>query len=313
MKIIEDLQIEVPDTNAHHWDIKSYSQDSSEEVLFYGYNASSNSNLLNNYSSFKRRMYFNNWAPCEYAQPKVDDTSFFNEIYSICPYTSNWLNEEERSQRWRSIFYPYNKSIIPKKYDKEYDVIYHGGIHGQEHVDCLNVMKSFNYRYCTMTSYINASTHAMIPFATNLNLNFQEKINLVAKSKISICYNIIHVFNDHVPNIQSHDNWESNKAFSEVGKRNIAPQFKTRIHEAAISRTLNLVMRDDWNIIEEYYEPYKDFVYFNDPTDLRYKIEDILNNWGDYQKMIENAFEKSKKYTIENFVNKIKNYEMQRM
>ena len=100
MRIVEDLKIEVPDTNAHHWNLKSYSSESSEEVLFYGYNASSNSSLLNNYSSFKRRMYFNNWAPCEYAQPKVDDTSFFNEIYSICPYTSKWLNKEEEGERW---------------------------------------------------------------------------------------------------------------------------------------------------------------------------------------------------------------------
>lgn len=310
MKIIEDLSIEVPDTNAHHWSLKDYSRDSNENVLFYGGGSPKNKGVLAEHETFKRRMFFNNWAPCEFAQPIVDDTSFFNEIYSICPYTCKWLNKKEESNRWRPIFYPYNKKIIPNHFEKKYDVIYHGGIHGQEHVDCLNVMKAFNYRYCTMTSYINGTTQAMLPFATDVNLSFQEKVNLVAESKISVCYNIIHVFPDHVPNIQSHDNWKANEAFSEVGKRNIAPQFKTRIHEAAISRTLNLVMKDKWNIIEEYYKPDEEFVYFEDARDLREKITEITNNWSKYQSIVDRAFEKSKDYQIENFLKTIQDYEM---
>jgi len=310
MKIIEDLSIEVPDTNAYHWDLKGYSKESNETVLFYGFNAAANKNLLNDYSHFKRRAYFNNWAPCEFAQPVVDDDSFFNEVYSICPYTSRWLNDKEGDNRYRSIFYPYNVKIVPPTLEKKYDVIYHGGVHGQEHVDCLNVMKAFNYRYCTMTSYINGTTQAMLPFATDVDLNFQEKVNLVAESKISVCYNIIHVFADHVPNIKSQIDWEKNEAFSEVGKSNIAPQFKTRIHEAAISRTLNLVMKDKWNIIEEYYKPDEEFVYFEDARDLREKITEITNNWSKYQSIVDRAFEKSKDYQIENFLKTIQDYEM---
>lgn len=310
MKIIEDLSIEVPDTNAYHWSLKDYSKESNESVLFYGFNAAANKNLLNDYSHFKRRAYFNNWAPCEFAQPVVDDDSFFNEVYSICPYTSQWLNNKEGSNRYRPIFYPYNTKIVPPTLEKKYDVIYHGGIHGQEHVDCLNVMKAFNYRYCTMTSYINGTTQAMLPFATNVDLSFQEKVNLVAESKISVCYNIIHVFPDHVPNIKSQIDWKKNEAFSEVGKSNIAPQFKTRIHEAAISRTLNLVMKDKWNIIEEYYKPDEEFVYFEDAHDLREKITEITNNWSKYQSVVDRAFEKSKNYQIENFLKTIQDYEM---
>ena len=310
MKIIEDLSIEVPDTNAYHWNLKDYSKESNETVLFYGFNAAANRNLLNDYSHFKRRAYFNNWAPCEFAQPVVDDDSFFNEVYSICPYTSQWLNDKERNNRYRSIFYPYSTKIVPPILDKKYDVIYHGGVHGQEHVDCLNVMKAFNYRYCTMTNYINSTTRAMLPFATNVDLSFQEKVNLVAESKISVCYNIIHVFPDHVPNIKSQIDWQKNEAFSEVGKSNIAPQFKTRIHEAAISRTLNLVMKDNWNIIEEYYKPDEEFVYFEDARDLREKIAEITNNWSKYQSIVDRAFEKSKDYQIENFLKTVQDYEM---
>ena len=121
MKIIEDLSIEVPDTNAYHWDLKGYSKESNETVLFYGFNAAANKNLLNDYSHFKRRAYFNNWAPCEFAQPVVDDDSFFNEVYSICPYTSHWLNDKEGDNRYRSIFYPYNAKIVPPTLEKKYE------------------------------------------------------------------------------------------------------------------------------------------------------------------------------------------------
>ena len=149
-------------------------------------------------------------------------------------------------------------------------------------------------------------TQQCLPFATNTNLNFQEKINLVAETKISVCYNIVHVAPQHIPAIKSYSQWESNEAFKEVEKRNVMPQFKTRAHEAAISRTLNLVQRDPWNIIERYYEPEKEFIYFNNETDLRNKIKDITNNWSDYQTIIENAYEKALNYTTENFVQLIK-------
>ena len=310
MKIIEDLRIEVPDTNAHHWDLKSYSKEDGDTVLFYGYNVASNRKLQDKFAHYKRRIYFNNWAPCEYAQPSVDVDAYFSEIYSICPYTSKWINQEEGDSRYRPIFYPYNKKIIPETHDKKYDVIYHGGIHGQEHVECINTIKAFNYRYCTMDHHINLHTQAMLPLATDINLSFQQKVNLVAQSKVSVCYNLVHINREHLPNIKAHSGWDKNAAFSEVDKWNVMPQFKTRIHEAAISKTLNLVLKDKWNIIERYYEPGKEFLYFENAKDLGNMITMILDNWELYQSIVFNAYEKAKSYQVENFLNTIKNYEM---
>ena len=88
------------------------------------------------------------------------------------------------------------------------------------------------------------------------------------------------------------------------------PQFKTRIHEAAISKTLNLVLRDKWNIIEEYYEPEKEFVYFDNTADLKNKISDAVNHWEEYQEITENAFKRARSYQIENFLDKIESHEM---
>jgi hypothetical protein len=315
MLILGDLSGEVPDTNSYHWNLDQLSDDSNQEsVLMYGYNSSQNKDFHERCSSFERKIYFNNWAPCEYAQFKDHNNKNafnydenFNEIYSICPYTSEWLNSKNLGRKYKEIFYPYNKKIIPLNFEKEYDVIYHGGLHGEEHIDCLEVMMSYNYRYCSMSNHINSTTRAFLPYATNTNLQFQDKINLVAKTKISVCYNLVHVNPEHVPAIRSYDGWSENYAFSQVGQWNVMPQFKTRMHEAAISKTLNLVMKDDWNVAERYYTENEDFIYFENKKDLRNKINDVLNNWQDYEKIIDNAYNKAINYTTEKFVEKIRN------
>ena len=314
MLILEDLSGEVPYTNAHYWDLKEFSQRSDEAVLMYGYNASANESFHKECQNFKRKIFFNNWAPCEFAQYKdhnnktaLEYEENFNEVYSICPYSCDWLNSLNLGRKYKSIFYPYNAKLIPESFEKEYDVIYHGGIHGLEHFYCLQAMKEFNYRYVTMTHHINELTRRCLPFATNVDLSFQEKINLVAKSKISICYNLVHLEPQHAAAIKTHTRWQQNEAFSEVDKWNVMPQFKTRVHEGAISKTLNLVQKDRWNIIEKYYEPDKEFIYFNDENDLRNKIKEIINDWDSYQEVVENAHQKALQYTTNKFIELIRN------
>ena len=312
MLILKDLSAEVPDTNAFHWNLEEQSAESTKAILLYGYNASDNFTLHQAYDHFERKVYFNNWAPCEFAQKKTeyfdafDREKWFDEVYSICPYSSNWLNKIGVGRKYKPIFYPFHCDLIPPPAPKKYDVIYHGGIHGQEHIDCLRVMSNFNYRYCTMTHHINQLTERCIAFATNVNLQFKEKINLIADTKISVCYNLVHALPEHISAIKSYDNWKDNEAFSEIDRWNVMPQFKTRMHEAAISKTLNLVLKDSWNIAEHYYEPNEEFIYFEDTQDLENKIKEIKNNWEDYQGIIDEAYQKAMNYTTDNFISQIR-------
>lgn len=314
MLILQDLSAEVPDTNAFHFNLTEHSnQQDKDSVLMYGYNASDNKHFHAQCENYRRKIYFNNWSPCEFAQ-KRDDLGhdafkkelYFTEVYTICPYTNKWLNDLKLGRTYKDIFYPYNEGLIPAAENKAYDVIYHGGIHGQEHVDCLGAMTDFNYRYCTMTTHINQLTQRCLPYATNVNLSFRDKIKLVAQSKISICYNLVHVAPEHIPAIQSYTDWNKNIAFAELEKWNVMPQFKTRVHEAAISRTLNLVQKDPWNIIEDYYEPDEDFIYFNDPQDLKSKIREISTDWENYSSVVDSAYTKSLNYTTHKFVDTIR-------
>ena len=60
-------------------------------------------------------------------------------------------------------------------------------------------------------------------------------------------------------------------------------------------------------MIEYYYEPNVDFIYFNDNNELEGLIRDILNNYKDYEQMIESAYNKSLNYTSTNLYEHIKN------
>ena len=63
---------------------------------------------------------------------------------------------------------------------------------------------------------------------------------------------------------------------------------------------LMLVKRDPWNAIEYWYEPDKDFIYFDSVEELPDLIADITNNWDDYQSILENAYNKAyNNYTTE--------------
>lgn len=303
MRIVADLTAEVPDTNAHHFKLEKHSTQNGD-FLFYGYNASKSAVVRNSGTIF-----FNNWMPCEFAQTK-DHNGFnaleydqkFDLVYGICPYTVEWLNDMHGIERYKYGFYPFNKDIIPKEQDKKFDVIYHGGIHGKEHEDCLRSISKFKYRYATMTHHINQRTQQHLHMATNTNMPFLEKIKLVGQCKASVCYNIVHNEERHKNNIRSYPQWQNNVAFSGVNSSNLMPQFKTRMHEAAIAKTLNLVYYDSWNVAEDYYKPGKEFLYFSTPEELEELIDEISYNWEDYHDIVEAAYERAMNYTTDKFV-----------
>jgi len=322
MRMLKDLSCEIEDTNSFHWGFEKFNNDASPIALSIGYNALSSQALRPSLFSPTKWVLFNNWAPCEYAQnPVIENLDAimaeekFDYVLSICPYTSNWLNETAEVAKHLYCFYPYSNSIVPSHFEKEFDVLYHGGIHGKEHKKMLKIMKQFTYAYSSLSYGINRATRKALKDATHIDMSFQDKINLVAKSKISICFNLIHVSGKHLTKFREYSSKSSSslkliqglsrfgflKNYPWIG---VLPQFKTRVHEAAISRTINLVYRDKWNIIEDYYEPESEFIYFSSMEDLSRKIEFILDNWesSDIQSIIERAYLKSKRYTSQNFV-----------
>jgi hypothetical protein len=77
------------------------------------------------------------------------------------------------------------------------------------------------------------------------------------------------------------------------------PQFKVRSHEIASSKSLMLVKKDPWNLVEDFYEPDKEFLYFENFDELKDMIHDISLNFYKYNSIIEAAFKRSHDYTVE--------------
>jgi hypothetical protein len=308
MKIYKKLSLEIPGTNTHYFNLDEFNNDESIDAIYYGYTFLENGTDVYLINKHNRNVYLNVTMPTEFCGPQPTDAdNIFDEIYSICPYSNKWLNEIKNTDKYKTTFYPYNKKDIPLNTEKKYDVIYHGGIHGDVYVSLLSAIKKFNYRYVTQTHGINHLTQSHLSYATNTNLTNTEKLNLISECKISVCLNYFTVRNNTDVNfIKNRTDWQKNEAFKHIDDLKIIPQFKSRCNEAAFSKTLNLIHRDPWNIIERYYEK-DEFVYFDSINDLPEVIQNILDNWEKYIPMVEKAYKKSLNYTTEELYKMIKN------
>jgi hypothetical protein len=318
MIVYKNLGGDTTDGISAHLQLEDYTGLSNIDgsVLFYGINCTFDKQAQDIYKNYKRKVLLNLWSPCEFTVPDnpagngYAQVDYFDEIYTVCPYTSNWLNklldDKDELQRHKFIYHPFDASYIPTR-EKIYDCIYFGGLHGPVHYDCISKLKQFNYRFLSQQSY---------PEVTNYNVSYKEKMNIVAQSKISVCYHYIPLRDDHIRCIESYNQWKSNKAFSQIHTLKIIPQLKARMHEAAICKTLNLVHRDPWNVVENFYEPGVDFIYFNDNDELPGLITNILKNWDSYKPMIKRAFNKCLNYTAcstFDFIVQGKEYEMPKL
>lgn len=174
-----------------------------------------------------------------------------------------------KRQKRELCFFPFNKEHIPKKWDKKYDVIYTGLAMGPHIEEILSAMVNFNYRFASFGSDRRI---------TNYDVSYFEKLELISESKVCVVHNL-----------------------TGTG----TPQVKTRIQEAAIGKSIMLCKHDPWNVIENFFEPEKEFFYFNSQADLQEKISEIVKNYGSYQNVAEAAFQKAvNNYTSEHFIKK---------
>jgi spore maturation protein CgeB len=83
------------------------------------------------------------------------------------------------------------------------------------------------------------------------------------------------------------------------------PQIKSRVFEAAFNKSIILCLKDPWNIIEMFFEPETEFIYFENEFDLVEKISYIKDNYNEFQPMIEKAYQKAvNNYTTQHFYEK---------
>jgi hypothetical protein len=231
----------------------------------------------------------------------------FWKVFTLCPYTAEYLNKQQGRIRRVPIFFPFNKNYIPIECEKIYDIIYTGHLVAKPIIQDIRTIRNYNYRL------VSNSKHSLV---TNHSVGYDEKIRLISQSRITLVHNLLYPSFQHLRNIWSYSNWQSNGAFSELPQPRhaweffvnragmVVPQLKSRLFEAAFSRSLILCKRDPFNIIEHFFDPGKEFVYFEEGS-LRKTVSKILSSYNDYKVIIDAAFERaSEQYTTEVFFKK---------
>jgi hypothetical protein len=116
--------------------------------------------------------------------------------------------------------------------------------------------------------------------------------------------------------VWKYPDWRANQAFSDIPgvigllKRLIArqqievPQLKSRVFEAAFCRSLILCKRDNFNVIEKYFTPNEEFVYYEEGR-LVETVNKILSNYDAYLPVIDEAYKRAvSQYTTAVFFEK---------
>jgi len=307
MRVISDLSDNNPDDPDHYMKFDEMGDDSNDNILFAHLGAISNPFYRHQYKNFKRKVSWCAEQPCAFATGRkevmgisADLEDYFNTVYTACPYTANWLNEHfHKRDKFELVAVPYNKNDIPKEnYEKEFDAIYWGGLHSRDHLLILEAIRDFKSNFFTIhpnnwtTQMTKDEWHRYINQLSGIGVPHRELWTTLAKTRVFISTNILPLRQEHINSIKTVPLWEKNEAFSHVDY-GIAPQMKTRAFAAAFNKTLNLIKRDPWNVIEYFFKPDEDFIYFDKYEELPGIIKEVTNNWDDYAGIIDSAYEKA--------------------
>jgi hypothetical protein len=312
MKIVYKVGGEYSDCIVKYFDLNDFEKILDDDtVIFWGWSSLDGISEKEEYKNYKNKYFINTAQPCEIINgvEDIEKQNYFDKVFTICPYTPKVLNNNEK--KYSPICFPYNEKYF-KKYndikleDKNYDVIYYGQIHHELYINLIDTIIKFNYRLCapSVGSYTNFNQQNKI---TNLGISSLEKWDLLSKCKISVGFNLIFINDNHINNLKKLSNIELFNNIDLVYSKKIMPQMKTRTVEAALTKTLMLIYKDEWNVIENWFEPNVDFLYWETFEELEKMIEEILHNYKDYWHIVENAHKKVKNFSLDKLFKKIKN------
>lgn len=232
----------------------------------------------------------------------------FHKVFTLCPFTAEYFNDRQGAQRRVPIFFPFNADFIPADNEKRYDIIYTGHLHPKPIIRDMKKISGFNYRL------VSNSEHELV---TDRGVGYQQKLGLIAQSKITLTHNLLYPTLRHVLNVWKYPEWVANKAFADIprgalglskkllsGPEIEVPQLKSRVFEAAFCRSLILCKRDSFNVIERYFTPGEEFVYYVEDK-LIDTVNEILTNYDAYLPMIDKAYNRAcAQYTTAAFFEK---------
>tara|TARA_Y100000034_G_scaffold67093_1_gene80957 strand:- start:361 stop:1356 length:996 start_codon:yes stop_codon:yes gene_type:complete len=321
MKIVYKSGGEYSDCIVKHFGLDRYDDGDEDSVFFWGWQALLDEELKERYKNSKHRFAFNTSAPCDLlghdpnyrGSNTITNQEYFTEIFNICPYTSHWLANNSTTQHTSVCFpFPANKfekytNLRPE--DKKHDVIYYGQLHHPLYHLMLNVMSQFDFCFSTISTHglvMRGSEGNIVGDATDKithrRLPSEEKWDLLSQNKVSIGFNLLFLEQHHIDTFSSFNNIETFPAHEFITQSKIMPQMKTRMVEAAATKTLMLIFKDPFKVVEQWFEPDKHFIYWESFAELHEKLSDITTNYEKYWHIVENAHAHVQQYSIENFM-----------
>tara|TARA_Y100000310_G_scaffold270837_1_gene284860 strand:+ start:711 stop:1625 length:915 start_codon:yes stop_codon:yes gene_type:complete len=298
MKTVHDNRGEYHDVINSYYDLESYSNDNAKSVLFQGYSSSTSAEAKNAHLHYENRIYLNLESPCAFCSSSsfVEEQKFFTHTYTICPYTLKWLNKEI-GIKGSAIAFPYSASCFSNLDLSNKDVasMYMGTIMCEDHESVLEIISRRSH-------FITSLSHH--PKLTHRGISSFQKWDLLARVKTNAIINLCPIGEDHKKWIKGYKNFYTHEAFKKL-EGNFIPQFKPRVIESMVCRAVCLVKKDPWNVIENWFVPDKDFIYWESPDELDQRIEDIDKNYENYTTILDNASKKVERFEIKNIIRQI--------
>tara|TARA_Y100000034_G_scaffold103602_1_gene129383 strand:+ start:224 stop:1180 length:957 start_codon:yes stop_codon:yes gene_type:complete len=284
-----------------HKSLEIFNDDNSNEVLMNGAAWIYHHEIKEQFKDYNRRCLLALWSPCEFTSRvdyyHFDHYDFFTDVYCVCPFTCKFMNDHYGYEKFKYIPYPYTNYSVKEFGNYDADCSWMGSIHGEDHILGVETMMNFKYKFITPQRNtwmrhpyeFNNCTHVLLPN--------DEKLIELSKAKCSLSFNMIYMSpTSQRNNIQAFERFDEG----------IMPQFKVRNHEIASSKSLLLVKKDSWNLIEDFYTPEEEFIYFENFNQLKAIIQDVSTNFDKYEDIIEAAYLRSKNYTVEKIYQYIK-------
>mgnify|MGYP001263871636 CR=1 FL=1 len=308
MKVVRREGGEYPDCIVKYFNFDKFGDKSREKVFFWGWKCFEDLGTKEKYKRYKHRIFLDTASPCAFLAPDdfVERASYFTKFYTICPITAEFLNDNGVNAEavcfpypeWE--FQPLNDIITPEL--KRFDSIYYGQVHHKIYKSMIEAISKHNHQFLTISRH--GIDEELAKLVTQFNVETKVKWATLAVSKSCVGVNLL--FPRGRPDIDYYT--RNYKVSDRVGKMLTSdrmPQMKTRMIESAACKTLMLLYRDEYAIIEEWFEPDKHFIYWDDHKHLEEILDDIDSNYDKYWNIVEAANTHVKQYNITNFWSKV--------
>ena len=219
----------------------------------------------------------------------MEEQDYFTHVYTLCPYVCEYANSREgNTTEYIPMPFPFPGEMF-KSLDtdtKDIDSMFMGTLMCADRFRIIDAMRPYKYVHCSLFHY-------QFPYTpTHVGIPFTEKIALLARSRACVVMNICSVERDPQRDyIRNNKDWDKIEAFNDL-ECGYIPQIKPGVFEAMAAKSIVLVKKDPWNVIERYFTEDKHFLYWDTFEELKNIIGEIKSDPEKFQHIVDNAYDR---------------------